>query len=344
VNDEMKTVIKKVIGKTLIQVANAWPGLKPHLKSLGLRTSENLFSPGSSVNVQTPTGHSLRLTNVRDNYLSFQVFWKGTVYYEPLTTLVLQELLQPAATFVDVGANIGFFSLVTSVTKPRIKVIAFEPNPKNFRILNENIVANGFENIHCEFLAVSDVIGPATLYLNGSDMSASLLPDFQVEYNPATNSIQTQTTTLDDYFEKHGAGRPLILKVDVEGHEVALLRGGRRMLREKAPEIILEVLKSYPDEVNEFFNELGYNFYQITDHGLVPSKTLVLVRRGDLFFLNYLISKKTEAELHPLSKKLVAMAKTLDLRQTSKYFAPEIEPSESILVRIARFVTRPAQA
>lgn len=305
----------------LIQVGNSWPDSKPYLKSLGLRTSEGFFD-GRAVNVQTPTGHTLRLTNLDSSYLGFQLFWKGTVYYEPITTMVLQELLQPDATFVDVGANIGFFTLIASLTKPGIKVIAFEPNPKNFRILNENIVANGFKNIHCEPLALSDCVGTATLYLNKSDMSASLLPDFQDDFNPATDSVQTQTTTLDCYFEKHGARRPLVLKIDVEGHEVAMLRGSRRMLADYAPDVILEVLKPYPDEVNVLFKQLGYHFYQITDEGLLPSETLVSVRHGDLFFLNYLISKKSEPELHPISEKILAMVKHVDLRQTSKYFGP----------------------
>ena len=272
----MKTVIKAFVGKTLIQFANALPGLKPKLKSLGLRTSEPFFNPSRAMKVQTPTGHTLKLTNVSENYLSFQVFWKGTAYYEPLTTMVLQELLQPDTTFVDVGANIGFFSLVTLLTNPRIKVIAFEPNPKNFRILNENIAANGFKNIQCELLAISDEIGTATLYLNTSDMSASLLPDFQVEFNPATNAIQTPTTTLDRYFENHDRSSRLVLKIDVEGHEVALLRGARQMLHDHEPDVILEVLKPYPDEANELFHELGYRFYQITDDGLLAFRNVGL--------------------------------------------------------------------
>lgn len=272
------------------------------------------------MNVQTPTGHTLKLTNISSSYVSFQVFWKGSGYYEPITTMVLQELLQPDTTFVDVGANMGFLSLIASLTKPGIKVIAFEPNPKNFRIFNENIAANGFKNIHCELLALSDGVGTATLYLNGSDMSASLLPDFQDSFNPATDSIQTQTATLDCYFERLGVPAPLVLKIDVEGHEVAMLRGARRVLGDYAPTVILEVLKPYPDEVNVLFKQLGYHFYQITDEGLLPSETLVPVRHGDLFFLNYLISKKSEAELRPISEKILAMVKHVDLLQTNKFF------------------------
>lgn len=319
--DQMKAVIKKVIGKSLIQIGSSWPNSKPFLKALGIRTSEPYFCD-RAVSVQTQTGHTLRLTNLNDSYLSFQVFWKGTVYYEPITTLVIQELLEPGATFVDVGANVGFFSLIASLTTPGIDVIAFEPNPKNVRIFNENVVANNLKNIRCEPLALSDTIGTATLYLNTSDMSASLLSDFQDDFNPATDSVQTQTTTLDCYFEQHGTPNKMVLKVDVEGHEVALLRGARRVLADCGPDLILEVLKPYPDEANVFLKQFGYHFYQITDEGLLPSETLVSVRHGDLFFLNYLISKKSEPELQPISEKIIAMVKDVDLYQTSKYFGP----------------------
>jgi FkbM family methyltransferase len=323
----MKPMIKEGIGRAVVNIGNSWPSSKRFLKSIGMRTPEGFVANHRSVNVQTPDGKILKLTNINSNYLSFQLFWKGTIYYEPITTFVVQELLQTGATFVDVGANIGFYSLITSLTKPGIKVIAFEPNPKNFDILMDNIRANGFENIHCERLAISDSVGTATLYLNGSDMSASLLPDFQKDTNPALQSIKIQTATLDDYFEKQPSGSPLVLKIDVEGHEVALLRGGRRILSACAPDVIMEVLNPYPPEVELLFKELGYQLYKITDEGLSRSEKLVPVRRGNLFFLNYLISKRTGAEISQISQKIITKVKHIDLRKTSKYCAPQI-PAE----------------
>lgn len=203
----MKAILKKCIGKALIEIADFCPSSKGLLKPLGMRASLRLFPAYRAVRVQTPDARNLRLTNVSTNYLSLQLFWKGSIYYEPLTTLLLQELLQPGATFVDVGANIGFFSLMAALSTPGIEVIAFEPNPKNFSILEENVRANGLEKIvNCEPLAISNKEGTATLYLNTSDMSASLTPDFQTGFNPAVKSVAVTTETLDGYFDKHVSG------------------------------------------------------------------------------------------------------------------------------------------
>jgi len=340
----MKAMMKQCIGKALINIANSWPTSKGFLKSLGMRATVRLFSPRRAVSVQTPNGQTLKLTHVSSNYLSLQLFWKGTSYYEPLTTLAVQELLHPGSTFVDVGANIGFFSLTASLTKLGIEVIAFEPNPKNYAILKENIRANGFENIHCEPLAVSDRAGTAKFYLNTSDMSASLLPNFQRAFNPASNCVEVQTTTLDDYFDKHFFRNRSVWKIDVEGHETVLLQGARRMLATHAPDLIIEVLQPYPEETSTMLKELGYEFYHINELGLVRSEKLHFERRGDFCFLNYLISKRPEAEVSHISEKIAARAKQIDFRQTSKYFGPQIKPFESVTAWMPPFVTLAAKS
>ncbi len=339
----MKAMMKQCIGKALINVANSWPAAKGFLEPLGMRATVRLFSPRRAVSVQTPNGQTLKLTHVSSNYLSLQLFWKGTGYYEPLTTLVLQELLQPGTTFVDVGANIGFFSLIASLTKLGIEVIAFEPNPKNFAILKENIRANGFENIHCEPLAVSDMAGTATFYLNTSDMSASLLPNFQRAFNPASRCVEVQTTTLDDYFDKHFFRNRSVLKIDVEGHETVLLQGARRMLATHAPDLIIEVLQPYPEETQSSLKRLGYEFYKIDDRGLVRSENLDFERRGDFCFLNYLLSKRPEAEISLVSEKIAARAKQIDFRQTSKYFGPQVKQFEPVTAWVTPFASIAAE-
>lgn len=339
----MKNILKKCIGKALIEIANSWPASKRFLKPIGMRASLRLFAPHRAVKVQTPTGQTLKLTHVSSNYLSLQLFWKGTNYYEPLTTLVLQELLRPGATFVDVGANIGFFSLIASVTNPGIKIIAFEPNPKNFETLNENIRANGFANIHCEALAVSDRAGTATLYLNTSDMSASLLPSFQGDFNPASKCVMVQTATLNEYFDKHFSGSRIVLKIDVEGHETELLRGAWHMLETHSPDIIIEVLQAYCEEIQSALKRLGYEFYKIDDRGLVAVRNLDFERRGDFCFLNYLLSKRPIAEINLVSEKIAARAKQIDFRQTSKYFGPQVKQFEPVTAWITPFASIAAE-
>ncbi|PYI83285.1 MAG: hypothetical protein DME26_15235, partial [Verrucomicrobia bacterium] len=146
---------KRCIGKGLLTVGEAVPPANSFLKKWGLRTKKEWFAD-RIVRVQLPARKSFKLASLSDNYLSFELFWRGAGYYEPITTRVAQQLARPGDTFIDVGANIGFYSLVVVTTRPQIKVIAFEPNPKNYALLAENVRANQLTQITCEPVALSD--------------------------------------------------------------------------------------------------------------------------------------------------------------------------------------------
>src|SRR5579862_2975874 len=129
------SAIKKFIGKSLINFCEHVPQAKSLLHPLGLRTSQSWFGE-HPVRVQMPGGKSFKVASVAQNYLSFELFWRGAGYYEPITNLVAQELARTADVFIDVGANIGFYSLSLSAACPDLRVISFEPNPKNFKLLH----------------------------------------------------------------------------------------------------------------------------------------------------------------------------------------------------------------
>jgi len=335
--EEAKMFFKQQIGKALLTLCSRVPQAKPFLRDLGLRTRKEWFGD-SLVRVQMPDGKSFKLAGVSQNYLSFELFWRGVGYYEPITTLVLQELARPGDTFIDVGANIGFYSLVLSVSQPRLKVIAFEPNPKNFELLQANVTANLLGQVACEPLALSDANGPATLHLSASDMSASLRPDF--DFQP-TDAVPVQTTTLDDFlsrtptvvgqcFQPVTPDRQdacptarLVIKVDVEGHEAAFFAGARRTLAALQPDIVAEVAVDYDDATRALLREAGYRFYPITDRGLIESDTLAHVVREPFVFLNYLLTRKSPIEVAQLFKRIQDRVARIDLTQTSKCLDPQ---------------------
>src|SRR5438045_2344759 len=138
----MKRMLKEAIGRSVIASAETLPAIKPLLRAIGLRTSQGLFG-SRTVSIQTRAERPFRLTRVDESYLAFQLFWRGGEYYEPLTRALLATLLRPEDLFLDIGAHIGFFSLTMGVSIRQMKLIAFEPNPKNFGILQANAAANG---------------------------------------------------------------------------------------------------------------------------------------------------------------------------------------------------------
>lgn len=266
--------------------------------------------------VQMSDGTAFKLASFSRNYLSFELFWRGVSYYEPISTLVIQELVRPGDTFIDLGANIGFYSLVVSVSRPRVRVISFEPNPRNYELLTQNMQVNDLSRTVCEPVAISDRDGEATLYLSASDMSASLRSDFDAN---ACGETKVKTVTLDTYLKDHPITGHLVVKVDVEGHEEAFFWGAQKTLLAHLPDIVTEVTLDYSSGALAMLRRMGYRFYQITDQGLIEASFVVPKVRGNFVFLNYLFSAKSREEVEGLFQRIAPEVRKIDLRATSKY-------------------------
>lgn len=310
----MAGTIKRELGRGLLAAAEALPFTKPWLGRWGRRTRPEWFA-GRVVRAQSRDGVRLRLTSVGKNYLSFELFWRGLDYYEPLTAWLVRELTADAGQFLDVGANIGFHSLMLAAGRSALGITAFEPNPKLHALLTANVRANGFERIRCERLALSDRTGQASLYVSRSDMSASLEADFD---DHPTGLIPVRVTTLDAYAADQIWRGRLVVKVDIEGHEAAFFTGARRTLVEWRPDIIAEATVPYGPAAYALFAALGYRSYAITDQGLERQAAPAPVVRGPLVFLNNLLTARPPGEIAALADGLRVHAAGLDLHATSK--------------------------
>src|SRR5215216_1294268 len=151
---------------------------------------------------------------------------------EPIGRALFVELLEPGAVVVDVGANVGEFTLTAAAAVGlQGTVLAFEPQPEVFRLISESVRHNGLKNVRLVQAAVSDRSGEATLFWpeSGNSGIASLA-------NTATGiSVGVSSVTLDDVVESKQVGRVDVLKVDVEGHEPQVLDGGIKMLKTHKP-------------------------------------------------------------------------------------------------------------
>ena len=322
---EMKAFIKRAAGRVAIEIGSRIPSSRRMLKPAGLRCSQGLF--GNRV-VSIPIEHRppLRLTTVDESYLAFQLFWRGLNYYEPITRLLLARLLPPGATFLDVGAHHGFFALTTALLPDDVRVIAFEPNPRNFGILQANVAANHLANVHCEPLALSDSDGTAELYLTASDMSASLKKGFQSHDTEQIGSLEVRTTALDSYLSARAIGAPIVIKVDIEGHEAAFMRGAMETIGTFKPDIVLEVVEDQDPKWVAELKALGYRFYPITDRGLNEIDAPRLIKRFPFLFLNHLLTTRPRAELSALFQRIETEVRAVNLLDTSKHFRKEEWP------------------
>jgi FkbM family methyltransferase len=140
-------------------------------------------------------------------------------------------------TVVDLGANIGYYSVITSkLVGTSGRVFAFEAHPLVFSYLQRNLERNGCKNVVAVEKAVSDSVASSPLILNG------LEGGFLKGAADNQEHVVVQTTTLDAFFAACGWPRVDLIKIDIEGSEAAALEG-MRQLSERNPElkVVMEV-------------------------------------------------------------------------------------------------------
>ncbi len=144
--------------------------------------------------------------------------------FEPETVRLVRELIRPGAVVVDVGACLGFYTLLAAqLAGPGGVVYAFEPDPRNVRWLHHNLRINHCQNVTVVPSAVSDAPGVRQLFLHQSDPSQSSL------HTTARRArrIPVQTVTLDGVLD----GRRVdLIKLDIEGGELRALKGLRQTI------------------------------------------------------------------------------------------------------------------
>lgn len=185
--------------------------------------------------------------------------------YEPGVTRVVETLLSPGDTFLDVGANIGYFSLLArSIVGPQGQVYAIEPNDLNVKLLESSIRSNGFDNIAVMQVGASEHIQTLMLHANVGNGTTST-----IGYRDIFSSRTVAGIPIDSLLA--GRRKPVdVVKIDVEGFEYRALRGGETLLDTDKPDIIFEFAANGMDGIGgaEFLAWLqakGYAFAAISD-------------------------------------------------------------------------------
>lgn len=313
---------KRLLGRLLFATANAVPLCRRWLAPWGRRTRPEWFDGRIVCASSEATGRRLRLASYGKNHLSFELFWRGLDYYEPLTAALLRLLAGPRGLFVDVGANVGFHTLMLGSVRPDLDIVAFEPHPELHPLLAANVAANRLGRVTVERCALSDREGTRPFFLHRSHLSASLEPSFDRAH---AGVVDVPVMTLDAYLARRVElpGR-FLLKLDVEGHEGPFLAGAEQTVRRHRPDIVTEAATPFPAETVEFLRRCGYRFRQISDEGLRPCLAPAAYVRGALVFLNCLLTTRSSAELEMLSAEIRAQARAIDLRLTSKLADPRV--------------------
>lgn len=199
-----------------------------------------------------------------DNGVELSLFETGT--YEKGTIQLLENYLKEGSTFLDIGANIGLMSVIASnYVGTKGIVYAVEANPHTVPILQANVDLNACKNVEVIPVALSDTSGTAVLFENWkvNRGGASLISQSSEE-----RGVEVKMERLDDLFDENTPVR--LVKIDVEGFEPQVLRGGMNWFRKQQPVFIIEVSEKRekevgpsPAEVMELVQTIGgYSFYK----------------------------------------------------------------------------------
>jgi FkbM family methyltransferase len=201
-------------------------------------------------------------------------------YYERAEQTFCAGYVEPGMTVFDVGASHGYYTLLFAKTAGPDHVHAFEPEQRNFARLRMNLELNGFESLHASRLAVVDRprdvdlnVFPPELY----GWHTLGTPSMEVDGKPATPVAQQRIrgVTLDDYSSEHGVERIDLLKLDVEGAELEVLRGAARLLREgriacilfEVSEAMVEGMSHDPAEIFDLLRGAGLGVHELVEDG-----------------------------------------------------------------------------
>ena len=225
----------------------------------------------------------------------------------------IHSYLRPGMTFVDVGAYVGEHSVRASrIVRDGGRVYAFEPSPATFRVLTRNIHSNRLRNVVCQRIALSDRCGEALyenrLYPDGSGLRR-VAEDVQInKVNPVLSSESVKTMSLDDYARKENLLAVDLVKLDVEGAELKVLRGSTDVLSSFGPALVFEfdtrLMATYafhPTDILSFLGAKGYRVFLLHSEAsglvLTPFRfprgndmraNLIAFREDDVRFKNFL--------------------------------------------------------
>jgi FkbM family methyltransferase len=175
-------------------------------------------------------------------------FWLGS--YEPEMQRLFVKVVKPGGVFYDIGANVGFYSLLASQLVGTGKVFAFEPSPENIRYMRRHLDINRCDNVEILDLAICDREGYAYF---AEDRTGSM---GRLE---GRGELQVRTSTLDALLRAQNIPPPDYLKMDIEGAEFQALRGARHCFQQYKPVLFLA---THGREVHrsccELLNSWGY--------------------------------------------------------------------------------------
>ena len=231
-------------------VASLTRRLPPALTSPLLRATVPPGSPRGAFDVVSEMSGGLLLRTRSDSLAEWEVFWFGA--HEAYVVRLLQHLSQPGHVVVDVGANVGTHALpLAASVGPQGLVVAVEPEPRVHARLLANVALNRLENVRPLRRAITAEAGSRELFTYAEDAPNRMTSSFARDAGRPSTTVPC--ATLDETVAELGLSRLDLVKIDVEGWEPDVLRGGAESLARHRPSLVFEC-------VDEHWRKAGFEF------------------------------------------------------------------------------------
>lgn len=187
--------------------------------------------------------------------------------YERYETELFLSKIKPAMTIIDIGANLGYYTVLASLRAgDGGLVVAFEPEPNFFKLLSKNISRNNLKNVNHFELAIAEKNGVSKLHLSSENKGHNSL----ICSEELKTSVQVKTTTLDEFLTARKIKKIDVIKMDIEGAEILAIEGMKDALIKNMPLLFLEFsphsivkLNRNPFHFLSTIHEVGYSIFEI---------------------------------------------------------------------------------
>ncbi len=228
--------------------------------------------------VKIDSNHSFNCFN--DSIVENEIFWNGFGQCWEKTSLDLWTKLSTQSEIIlDIGANNGIYSLVSTAVNSKAKTFSFEPNSLFIPTLKKNISVNNFqERMFPIQLAVGEKTGVCEID----------------DYSELGKKIICETVSIDEFVEKENLNKVDLIKIDVELYEVYVIKGLLKTIEKYKPSIIIEVLnEDIAFELSELLDKFNYLYFNLNEENFGIRKVEKL---GKSDYYNFLICTEEKAK------------------------------------------------
>lgn len=255
------------------------------------------FAINGTITINLGEGKTMLFHSNPTSNVFNMLFWGGVRGFEYSEYKIFIKLVPQAKVFLDIGANIGYYSCVAKKFNPNIVVHGFEPMPSASKYFKNNCLINGFNDVQVHQTALTNFKGEATFHTNINPKFPNetdfLYGDNSLNSNATGKisrvEIKVKTDTLDNFVNNNLRTDQIVdlIKLDTEGTENLVLEGAANVLSKHRPIIMSEIIKGFIEkEMEEILKKNNYTFYKVDPNGLKAVNSLeVSSGKLDFFFV-----------------------------------------------------------